>query len=154
MGGARHNGIDHIPHASLAPKAHGVAGAGAGSTRFVCGLRLRLRLRLQSAKNCGSCELRRTAANAGMLRRTKTKTKDEGRRTSDQRISGSAVGVVLPRRSRGQTRTTRGARASDRPQRQGNWRVSCPCLLCWNRPDTLVSFDCKVQDDYDRATRT
>jgi hypothetical protein len=58
------------------------------------------------------------------------------------KISGSADQrwMALPRRSRGQTRTTtRGASTTSQPQK-GNWRVPCSCLLCWNTRGCLQAF--------------
>jgi hypothetical protein len=51
---------------------------------------------------------------------------------ADQRISGSADQrwMVLPRRS--SARPDANNARSQRPAPEGNWRVSCSCLLCWN----------------------
>jgi hypothetical protein len=67
-------------------------------------------------------------------------------------VSGSADQrwMALPRRSRGQTRATRGAR-SQRPATEGNWRVSCSCLCdetpvvahrCFTLPRSSIMCGC------------
>ena len=46
---------------------------------------------------------------------------------ADQRISGSAVDGAPTEEPRPDANNAR----SQRPAPEGNWRVSCSCLLCW-----------------------